>query len=244
MKIRTFALLLLMLSLVFAFSCENNNDSFIKDDGPNYDYSDNDNYTTNIDTEIIDTETNIEDNLDTDSDKLSDINTDADSEIDTEIDADTETDTDTDSDVEEFDPLVGTQFTTEKGLRLVIIKGRTLSVAGYEGNISDINIPREYNGYIVTQIGEYAFSGLGDKAAEYENMLGFLTIFIPDTVKVIKKGAFLNCNDIKPYYDPYKNETPTSEWLSNLIIEDENKHVEDVLKEQRPAIGWGKFFIP
>lgn len=170
----------------------------------------------------------------------SDVNTDTD----TDTDTDTEADSDIDSEPEETDPLVGTKFTTDKGLILEIIKGRTLSVKGYEGVVGDIVIPKEHEGYKITEIGENAFLGYGEKAADSQSMLGFVTIYIPETVVAIRKGAFNECSDIKPYYDQYANEMPVQEWLSNLTIEDENKHVLDVLEEKRPAIGWGKFFIP
>ena len=249
MKIKILAIILLISALFLFVSC-NNNDSFIQDDGPSYGSSGGES-DVNTDTTVNDTDSDInldsESNVDSDSDSASD-DSDSDNASDTDNDTDSDTDTEADSDIdsepEETDPLVGTKFTTDKGLILEIIKGRTLSVKGYEGVIGDIVIPKEHEGYKITEIGENAFLGYGEKAADSQSMLGFVTIYIPETVVAIRKGAFNECSDIKPYYDQYANEMPVQEWLSNLTIEDENKHVLDVLEEKRPAIGWGKFFIP
>ncbi len=236
MKIRIIASLLIILSLVFIVSCRRNKDSFIKDDSPGYDYSDSDTQSTSDDDE-------------TDNDEDDDLELNTESNVDSELKTDTDTETDnesddTNSDVAEIDPLVGKTFISESGLKFVIIPGRTLSVVDYVGKAGNINIPKEYEGYKVTEIGEYAFSGYGVEAADCQSMLGFVTIYIPETVTVIRKGAFTDCSDIKPEYDTYTNEKPLSEWLSNLVIEEENKHVSDVLHGLRPAIGWGKYFIP
>ena len=252
MKIKILAIILLISALFLFVSCDNK-DSFIQDDGPSYGSSGEES-NINTDTTDNDTDSNInldsESNVDSGSDLDSNVNDDSDSDIaldsdsNSDTDSDSDTDADTDTEPEETDPLVGTKFTTDKGLLLEIIKGRTLSVIGYEGVIGDIVIPKEHEGYKVTEIGENAFLGYGIKAADSQSMLGFVTIYIPETVVAIRKGAFNECSDIKPYYDIYSNDTPVQEWLSKLVIEDDNKHVLDVLEEKRPAIGWGKFFIP
>ena len=130
------------------------------------------------------------------------------------------------------------------GLIFEIKADNTYKVVGYDGEIGSVIIPGEHNGCLVTEIGEYAFDGYGVLAQEVQSNIGFVTIYIPQSVKKISKGAFNNCDDIKPQYDVNNSTKPLSEWLTELEIEEENKHVRDVLEFLRPAIGWNKYVKP
>lgn len=130
------------------------------------------------------------------------------------------------------------------GLIFELKTDNTYKVVGYDGEIGSIIIPTEHNGCLVTEIGEYAFDGYGVLAQEVQSNIGFVTVYIPQSVKKISKGAFKNCDDIKPQYDVNNSTKPLGEWLTELEIEEENKHVRDVLEFLRPAIGWNKYVKP
>lgn len=128
------------------------------------------------------------------------------------------------------------------GIQYLLIDDDTLSVVGYVGKVGDIIIPSSYNDYIVTEIGEYAFCGYGDKLANI-NSNSFFRCFIPETVTKISKGAFIACDDLKVQLF-YNSSITVDEWTDKLIIEERNNHVLDVIRGSRPAIGWNKYWIP
>ncbi|MBQ4619922.1 MAG: leucine-rich repeat protein [Clostridia bacterium] len=85
----------------------------------------------------------------------------------------------------------------KSGLFTYELKGNgTVVITKYDWNANkneDVYIPRMIDGYIVTEIGENAFS---DKSASLENKVGNkVVIIIPDTVKIIGAKAFF-CSNI------------------------------------------------
>ncbi len=129
-----------------------------------------------------------------------------------------------------------------KGYQYLLKNDNTLSVVGYVGNVSNLLIPSTYNEYTVTEIGPYAFCGYGDKIASIQTS-GFVRCDIADTVTKIAIGAFAGCDDLKVQLS-YKSEMSIGQWTENLTIEEENNHVLDVIKGDRPAIGWKKYWKP
>ncbi|SFB71895.1 leucine-rich repeat protein [Ruminococcus albus] len=76
---------------------------------------------------------------------------------------------------------------TSQGGFVVSKKGDgTCTVTGFVGKSENVEIPAQIFGLTVTEIGENAF-------LFNENMK---TLVIPDTVKVIRKGAFSNCYEL------------------------------------------------
>ena len=59
-------------------------------------------------------------------------------------------------------------------------------ITSYNGSASDVNIPAEFNGYPVTAIGDFAFS----------NLSALNSVTIPETVRIIGKGAFIECKNL------------------------------------------------
>ena len=117
-----------------------------------------------------------------------------------------------------------------------------MSVIGYVGRPTDIVIPSNYEGFVVNEIGTYAFCGFEDKLSSNQSS-GFVRCDIPDTITKISTGAFFGCDDLKVQYN-YKNSMSLEEWLEQLVIEEKNDHVLDVINGKRPAIGWKKYVIP
>ena len=116
------------------------------------------------------------------------------------------------------------------------------TVIGYNGAIGvNFTIPATVSGYEVTAIGPSAFKGYGSKL-EAQGSYGssFPTITIPSTITVIGENAFDDCNDLKIQL---ANGSNVSEWAENVTVESGNKHVLDVIKGKRPAIGWSGYVI-
>ena len=68
----------------------------------------------------------------------------------------------------------------------------TYEIEKYKGQEKSVEIPDEYNGIVITSIGECAFSAQSIKAcAEIER------IIVPDCIKVIKEKAFEYCKKLK-----------------------------------------------
>ena len=61
-----------------------------------------------------------------------------------------------------------------------------LAITGYSGNEKDLSIPFEIGGYLVSVIGENAFSGRQDLTG----------VVIPEGVTLIEEGAFRNCRNL------------------------------------------------
>lgn len=68
-------------------------------------------------------------------------------------------------------------------------EGKTITIKGTIPGVSEINIPEELNGKPVTKIESYAF---------YDND-ELTRVSIPDTMKLIEQGAFMNCTNLYDY---------------------------------------------
>lgn len=209
--------------------------------------TDSNNDVTSTDTETS-TNTDTSTDVSTDTDTSTDVSTDTDTSTDVSTDTDTSTDTDDiapdlgDEDPSEPDPII--TMKDENGLVYGLKSDDTLKVVTYEGNPGHVTIPRSYNSYTVTEIGENAFKGYGKKIANVQLNIGFVTILIPDTVTKIGKGAFSDCSDVKTLLSTKDATMTAEEWISIVVIEEGNDHVADVVLYIRPAIGWKKFVKP
>ncbi len=68
-----------------------------------------------------------------------------------------------------------------------VSNGNNATITNYKGNFKEVTIPSAIDGYLITEIGDNAFS-------ENENLI---TLQIPDTVKKIGAGAFAGCTRLK-----------------------------------------------
>lgn len=91
------------------------------------------------------------------------------------------------------------------------IKDGTATITGYTGEATEIVIPEEIGGNIVTAIGEQAFI--------YKFNFEITKVTIPDTVKVISDEAFYCCYTLKELNLPKALETIGENAFSNCGIE-------------------------
>ena len=127
----------------------------------------------------------------------------------------------------------------ENGFLFNVSVDGTASLMGYNGEIGNLTIPSEHNGYKVTSIANSAFYGFGEKISGNSSN-SFTTVYIPSTVVRIGAYAFANCDDLKVQYLE-NDEVSLEEWLEDLVIEGGNDYVLDVINSKRPAIGWYKY---
>ena len=73
-----------------------------------------------------------------------------------------------------------------KGLQYSVNSNNTVTITGYTGNCSALNIPERIEGYPVTEIGYEAFAEFGH----------LTSITIPEGVTNIGVGAFYNCSSL------------------------------------------------
>lgn len=134
-------------------------------------------------------------------------------------------------------------YKTDEGLLLYLKDDNTLSVVGYEGELNNIVIPKDYNGCVINEINKYAFACFAVRLDEYDSY-GFLACLIPETVTKIGEGAFARCENLKVQYLQNNSAVDLEEWINNLEIETRNEHVYDVIMGKRPAIGWKIYYKP
>lgn len=73
----------------------------------------------------------------------------------------------------------------EKGFGYTIVDSKTLTIIKYEGTAMEIEIPSEYDGKPVTEIGDNAFRAISLKS-----------VIVPDSIEVIGDRAFSNCSQL------------------------------------------------
>ena len=93
-------------------------------------------------------------------------------------------DTQSDSEENEYNDFTYYTYFNEENNRTEAV------IQGYRGSDSDVVIPNSIDGFLVTAISMYAFSGHSDLAS----------ITIPSTIQSIGEGAFLECNGLKKVY--------------------------------------------
>ena len=76
---------------------------------------------------------------------------------------------------------------TTNDLEYTVNSDQSITITGYNGTATELQIPEEIDGYPVTNIGDEAF--LNFKTLE--------SIEIPNTVTTIGMGAFLGCDNLK-----------------------------------------------
>ncbi len=80
-------------------------------------------------------------------------------------------------------------------------KDNSITITGYKGTSTTVNIPSEIDGKPVTVIGEKAFDGYEEPDANPDNSSAYkknninsiTSVNIPDSVKTLELGAFTNC---------------------------------------------------
>ena len=91
-----------------------------------------------------------------------------------------------------------------------VLEDGTCSVTGYNGTAAELSIPAEIDGYLVTQIGDYAFSTCGDLItgvtlpesvttigySAFDGCTGLTAVTIPESVTTIHKWAFFGCTNL------------------------------------------------
>ena len=124
--------------------------------------------------------------------------------------------------------------------------GNTVTITGYSGSRTKINIPSEIDGKKVTDIGAYAFS-LGETYDEttteitipntvkyigsyaFYNLRAITEVVIPDSVITVDDGAFHKCINVKRLYIGSKvgyignNGVSRMQVLETIDIANENK---------------------
>ena len=85
----------------------------------------------------------------------------------------------------------------------------TASIAGWDGTDTDVEIPSELDGYLVTSVGDEAFSFCGIKSVKLPDSIKAVgekafadcvllkSVEIPESVTTIKEYAFWDCCDLE-----------------------------------------------
>lgn len=129
-------------------------------------------------------------------------------------------DTQSDSEEKEYNGFTYYTYFNEENNRTEAV------IQGYRGSDSDVVIPNSIDGFVVTAISMYAFSGHSDLAS----------ITIPSTIQSIGEDAFLECDGLKKVYVssiedwckidfPYSDTNPLSRGADLYV---DNKLVMDV----------------
>ena len=129
-------------------------------------------------------------------------------------------DTQSDSEEKEYNGFTYYTYFNEENNRTEAV------IQGYRGSDSDVVIPNSIDGFVVTAISMYAFSGHSDLAS----------ITIPSTIQSIGDDAFLDCDGLKKVYVssiedwckidfPYSDTNPLSRGADLYV---DNKLVTDV----------------
>lgn len=129
-------------------------------------------------------------------------------------------DTQSDSEENEYNDFTYYTYFNEENNRTEAV------IQGYRGSDSDVVIPNSIDGFVVTAISMYAFSGRSDLAS----------ITIPSTIQSIGEDAFLECDGLKKVYVssiedwckidfPYSDTNPLSRGADLYV---DNKLVTDV----------------
>lgn len=129
-------------------------------------------------------------------------------------------DTQSDSEENEYNDFTYYTYFNEENNRTEAV------IQGYRGSDSDVVIPNSIDGFVVTAISMYAFSGRSDLAS----------ITIPSTIQSIGDDAFLECDGLKKVYVssiedwckidfPYSDTNPLSRGADLYV---DNKLVTDV----------------
>lgn len=91
-------------------------------------------------------------------------------------------------------PLAFAESVVKVGGITFVINGNTAEVYQYDGPGGSVVIPSKVNGAAVTSIGNYAFA---EEYGKTEASKRITSVDIPDTVKTIGKGAFMECTSLK-----------------------------------------------
>lgn len=129
-------------------------------------------------------------------------------------------DTQSDSEENEYNDFTYYTYFNEENNRTEAV------IQGYRGSDGDVVIPNSIDGFVVTAISMYAFSGRSDLAS----------ITIPSTIQSIGDDAFLECDGLKKVYVssiedwckidfPYSDTNPLSRGADLYV---DNKLVTDV----------------
>lgn len=91
----------------------------------------------------------------------------------------------------------------------------TISISGYTGSATDLEVPGTIDGYVVTAIGDHAFEAnwdiksitlpeglttIGESA--FSDCGNLTAVSIPETVGTIRRGAFISCTSLTSLFVP------------------------------------------
>lgn len=91
-------------------------------------------------------------------------------------------------------PLAFAESVVKVGGITFVINGNTAEVYQYDGAGGSVTIPSKVNGAVVTSIGNYAFA---EEYGKTEPSKRITSVSIPDTVRTVGKGAFMECTSLK-----------------------------------------------
>jgi len=80
---------------------------------------------------------------------------------------------------------IGSVLFAQQGLEYEVVDGKSVTITGYTGNATILNIPAQIQGLPVTAIGERAFQDSG-----------LTNVTIPSSVTPIRRSAFLYCSSL------------------------------------------------
>ena len=84
---------------------------------------------------------------------------------------------------------------------------KEVKLTKYLGSDKKIKVPKKLEGYTVSEIGSYCFSGPLDSNYRYTSNSNLCEIKLPETIKVIGEGAFYGCINLTELRIPSNVET-------------------------------------
>ncbi len=123
---------------------------------------------------------------------------------------------------------------TENGIRYVLTNNGTMTVCGYEGIETEVEIASTVQGYSVTEINQNAFSGERNLTSitipdsittiglyAFQNCSGLTSIIIPDSITSIGTQAFYGCSSLTIYCEATSKPSGWSYYwnYSNCLVE-------------------------
>ena len=97
----------------------------------------------------------------------------------------------------EYDPFSPQEL--KKNWKTQANKDGTLQIISYNGSLTNVVVPSQIGGANVSSIGEYTFSPeqKGLSKEKKENRQNIKSICLPDSIKMVEKGAFLGCRSLE-----------------------------------------------
>jgi uncharacterized protein YjdB len=90
----------------------------------------------------------------------------------------------------------GDSGVTDSGLKYSVSDNDEITITGYSGTATEVDIPSEIDGKKVISIGEDAFREFSIGDEEFRDFSGLTSIKIPDSVTTIGNNAFRGCSSL------------------------------------------------